>query len=178
MTIASRPQANEYAPYYEKYVRLVQSDDIVRTLRVQGEQTQALLRGVSPEDSLRRYADGKWSLRELVGHVADTERVFAYRALRFARGDQAPLAGFEQEPWVAAQHSDRRAWPELLADLDAVRRATVSLFGSFDADAWQRCGIASNNEVSVRALAWIIAGHELHHVGIARERYLTQALPA
>ena len=174
MSKLGRPQASEYAPYYETYIRHVSDEDVQRALGAQIEATLATLRGVSEERSLLRYAPGKWSLREVVGHLCDAERVFAYRALRFARGDRKELQGFDQEPYVAAAHSDARPWAELLEELQLVRRTSVLLFRGFDDEAWQRSGVASGNEVTVRALGYTIAGHELHHMAIVRERYLAQ----
>jgi hypothetical protein len=170
-----KPEPSEYAAYYRKYVDLVEGDDVLAALEGQIGGSLATLRGVAPEDSLRRYAPGKWSLRELVGHLIDSERIFAYRALRFARRDRAELPGFEQDDYVAAAASDERAWSDLLAELEAVRRTTVLLFRGLRPEAWLRRGVANGNEISVRALAWAIAGHERHHLGIVRDRYLAPA---
>jgi uncharacterized damage-inducible protein DinB len=169
---SSRPEQTEYAPYYEKYVSLVPAGQIIETLRRQGAETRALLDSIAAEHGAYRYEPGKWSIKELVGHVNDTERIFAYRALRFARDDETPLSGFEQDDYVRAANFDARSLADLTNEFAAVRAATVALFGSFDAAAMQRRGAANNNEVSVRALAHIIAGHELHHVQILRARYL------
>jgi uncharacterized damage-inducible protein DinB len=171
-TAPARPDANEYAPYYEKYVSLVPTGDITETLQTQSAETLALLRSVPEESASSRYEPGKWSVKEVVGHVIDTERIFAYRALRFARGDQTPLPGYEQDDYVRAANFDARTLAALADDFERVRAATLALLRSLDAEAWQRRGTANDNEVSVRALAHIIAGHELHHVGILRERYL------
>lgn len=175
MPRVGRPDPSEYAPYYEKYVSLVEGEDVLRALGDQIGQTLATLRGVSPEDSLARYAPGKWSLREVVGHLIDTERVFSYRALRFARNDRTRLPGFEGDDYVAAGQFDRRPWPELLDELEAVRRATIPMFRGLDGEAWLRRGVASDNEMSVRAFAYNIAGHELHHLQIVRTKYLPGA---
>ena len=118
------------------------------------------------------YAPGKWTIKQVVGHICDAERIFAYRALRFARGDVAPLPGFDENAWMPAARFDARPLGDLAAELDAVRRATLALLRTFDADALARRGTANNKEISVRALAYVIAGHERHHVGILRERYL------
>ena len=176
MPSGGRPEPSEYAPYYEKYVRLVEGEDMLRVLSDQIGQSLATLRGVSPEDSLARYAPGKWSLRGVVGHLIDSERVFAYRALRFARNDRTRLPGFEGDDYVAAARFDRRPWNELLDEFEAVRRATILMFGGLDGEAWLRRGVASDNEVSVRALAYNIAGHELHHLQIVRTKYLPAAM--
>lgn len=168
----NRPVQGEYAPYYEKYVSLVPAGLIVETLSRQGAETRALLDSIAAEHGDYRYEPSKWSIKELVGHINDTERIFAYRALRFARGDETPLSGFEQDDYVRGANFDARTLADLTAEFAAVRAATIALFGSFDAAAMQRRGQANNNEVSVRALAHIIAGHELHHVQILRTRYL------
>ncbi len=171
-TTTNRPEPNEYAPYYEKYVSLVKEDDVLGALRRQIDDSLATLRAVSPEESLRRYAPGKWSLREVVGHLIDTERIFAYRALRFARADRTELPGFEQDSYAPAAKSDERSWADLLTEMELVRRANVLMFEGLPDEAWSRRGVASQNEMSVRALAYNIAGHELHHMKIVRERYL------
>jgi hypothetical protein len=172
VTLVGRPEPSEHAAYYARYVGLVEGDDVVRALEDQLPGSLATLRAVSPEQSLARYAPGKWSLREVVGHLIDAERIFAYRALRFARDDRTELPGFEQDDYVAAARSDDRPWPDLLAELELVRRADVLMFRGFDREAWLRRGVASGDEISVRALAYNIAGHELHHMAIVRTRYL------
>ena len=171
--VINKPEPSEYAPYYGKYISLVQSGDVLAALADQAAKSLAKLRSVSEETSLRRYAPGKWSMREVLGHVTDTERIFAYRALRFARNDATELSGFEQDDYVPAAHFDRRPWAELLAEFELVRRGNMLLFGGFDNAAWLRRGVASKNEISVRALVYIIAGHELHHMQIIRTKYLT-----
>jgi hypothetical protein len=145
---------------------------VVETLERQLGETLALLGGLSEEQAGARYEPGKWSVKELVGHVVDTERIFAYRALRFARGDRTPIPGFEQDPYVAGGNFDARTLRDLADEFACVRRATVALLRHLGEDAWRRTGTASDNEVSVRALAHIIAGHELHHLNVLRERYL------
>jgi uncharacterized damage-inducible protein DinB len=173
MTLAiPRPDASEYAPHYETYVSKVPAGDVVTILEDQRQETQELLAGIPDGRALHRYAPGKWSIKEVVGHVTDAERVFCYRALRFARGDQTPLSGFDEKAYAPAGKFDLHALPDLAAELDAVRRATIALFSGLDAEALARRGTANAKQVSVRALAYIIAGHERHHVGILRERYL------
>lgn len=167
-----RPESTEYVPYYGKYVDLVQGQDVLRALGDQIEGSLAALRKVSKEDSLRRYAPGKWSVREILGHLIDAERIFAYRALCFARNDQTELPGFEQDDYVPAGRFDERPWEDLITELEAVRRATILMFNGLDADAWSRSGVANGNAMSVRALAYAIAGHELHHMGVIRTKYL------
>ena len=172
MTAAvTRPDASEYAPYYGTYVGTVPEGDLLQILEDQHRDTQALLGGLSEAQALHRYAPGKWSVKEVVGHLTDAERVFSYRALRFARGDAKPLQGFDENAWVPPGKFDARPLADLAAEFAVVRRATVALFRSLDAAALERRGVASDNLVSVRALAYIIAGHERHHVGILHERY-------
>jgi len=167
----ARPQAGEYAPYYDRYISLVEGEDILNALDQQRRQTMTLLCGRDEEDGEFRYAPGKWSAKEVLGHVCDTERIFAYRALRFARADATPLAGFEQDDYVRNGPFAQRPLADLVEDFIAVRRATLSLLRNLDEAAWMRRGIANKNEVSVRGLAYIIAGHELHHRRILEEKY-------
>ncbi|MCC6367210.1 MAG: DinB family protein [Bryobacterales bacterium] len=170
--VVHRPEISEYAEYYAKYVHLVGDGDVIKTLQSQMEATLATLRALTSGQTFQRYADGKWSIREVVGHIIDAERIFAYRALRFARNDQTPLHGFEQDGYIAPGRFDERHWEDLLDELEVVRRGTLLLFGGFDEAAWQRRGMANGAEITVRALAYVIAGHELHHMKIVRERYL------
>jgi hypothetical protein len=170
--MTGRPASSEYAEFYAKYVALVESEDVVADLRSQWAETKPLLDSISSERSLHRYAPGKWSIRELVLHISDAERVFAYRALRFARADQTPLPGFEQDDYIGPSAADSRDWHGIVEEFATVRAATLSLLGNLPKDAWTRTGIASGKPVSVRALAYVIAGHELHHRSILQSRYL------
>jgi hypothetical protein len=167
-----RPQPNEAASYYSKYIERVSSDDIVAVLATQLEEAVDLLSDISEEQSLYRYAFDKWSMRELLGHVSDTERVFTFRALWFARGFQDPLPSYDQEVAVAAAESDKISWASHIDEFRAVRSATIAFFRNLPAEAWLRSGIASDNSVTVRAIAYIIAGHASHHLAILRGRYL------
>ncbi|MGE5176553.1 MAG: DinB family protein [Hyphomicrobiales bacterium] len=167
-----RPERAEYPEYYHRYVELVPGGPIVATLRDQILETLRLLEPLPEARAMHRYAPGKWSVKEVVGHMADAERVFAYRALRFARADATPLTPFEENDYVANGNFDARALPDLLAELRAVREATVRLFDPLDDAAAARKGSTPAGSVSARALAWIIAGHERHHRGILAERYL------
>ncbi len=171
-TYDSAPAASEHAPYYGRYVGLVPSGDIIATLERQGEETSRLLEGLSAEKADFRYAPAKWSIKEVIGHLTDAERIFSYRALRFARGDDTPLAGFNENDYAPAGEFGARSLEDLAGDLRAARASTVALFRGLPASAMTRGGEASNARVTVRALAWITAGHELHHVKILRERYL------
>lgn len=168
----TRPRQGDYLDYYGKYVVVVRDGDIVETLRAQLADTVALFRGISEEGAGHRYAEGKWTIRQVVGHLCDVERVMAYRALSFARADTTQLPGFEENDWAETAGSDERSLSSLIEELHAVRASTIALFGGFPAESWSRTGKANNAQVTVRALAWIIAGHELHHCRIIRERYL------
>jgi hypothetical protein len=171
----NRPDETEYQQYYGKYVSLVRGDDILKTLSEQISETLALLRSVPEAQAGFRYAEGKWSMKELVGHMIDSERIFSYRALRFARNDRTPLPGYEQDDYIRNAAFDACSLDDLTAEFESIRRATLFLFKQLDGEAWMRRGVASESEVSVRALAYIIAGHELHHMWILRERYLATA---
>jgi len=166
-----RPAAGEFAPFYAGYIAAVPDGDLIERLRFEGAASAALLRSLDPTIAGHRYAPGKWSVLEVFGHVADCERVFAYRALRFARGDATPLAGFDEDLFAAAAGHDGRPPEDLATELEAVRAATVALFASLAPADWERRGEANGHPVSVRALAWTTAGHELHHRRILRERY-------
>jgi hypothetical protein len=169
---AIRPAASEFLPYYGKYISLVPEGDVLSTLTTQMASTQALLHGLPASVSTYRYAPGKWSVNEVVGHLIDSERIFAARALRFARNDPTPVPGFEQDDYVRNAAFDAYPLSELATELTTVRESTLFLFRHLGEEAWTRRGIANNAEVSVRALAYIIAGHELHHREILRTRYL------
>ena len=164
------PEAGEFAPFYAGYVQLV-TEEPVAALEAQARATQALLAGLSDAQAGHRYAEGKWTVRDVTGHMADAERVMSYRAMRIARGDATPLPGFDENAYVTVAGADRRPITELASDLAAVRNATLALFRGLDAEAWRRRGAANGNPISVRALAHIIAGHERHHVEILRTRY-------
>lgn len=167
-----RPEATEYAPYYDKYISLITDGDILTSLGQQLDQTLALLGSISEEQANFRYAPDKWSIKEVVGHLIDTERIFAYRALRFARNDATSLQGFEQDDYIRNASFDNYTLNDLASEFAHVRRSNLSLFKHLDEEAWKRKGKASDNEVSVRALAYIIAGHELHHMAVLRSKYL------
>ena len=167
-----RPDPSEYAPYYGKYIEKVPDGPIVDILRAQIRGTLELLRSVPESKGDYAYAPGKWSIKQVVGHVIDAERVFAYRALRFGRSDTTQLPGFEQDDYARAGGFAARSIRHLTDELETVRRATVLLYEGFGEGDWLRKGIASSNPVSVRALAYIIAGHELHHAKILKEQYL------
>ena len=168
----TKPSNEEFPAYFGKYIDLVSEGSLEDTLIKQLKDTSAFLSNMSETQANYRYATGKWTLKEVIGHITDTERIMSYRVLRISRGDRTPLEGYDDEQYVkeAAFHS--RSLPDLLKDFSTVRQSTVSLVRSLPGDVWSRKGIANNNEISVRALAYIIAGHELHHVKIIKDKYV------
>ena len=168
----TRPAGDEYAPFFAGYVSLVPDGDVLDALERGRKETQQLLGRLSEEGAAYRYAPDKWSIKGVLGHLTDADRVFAYRALTFGRGNPGPLPGWDENAWAGEGGFDARTLKELLDGYDAARGATLALFRSLPAEAWARRGTANNNPVSVRALAWITAGHERHHQRILRERYL------
>ena len=172
MMTQKRPQSNDYAPYYEKYVMLVPDGDFPQILETQLRGMKQLLEQLTDAQSDFRYAPGKWSIKEVLGHINDAERIFAVRILRIARGDQTPLPGFEQDDYVKVSNASSRTLSDLLEEFSAIRRATIVLIRSLDDTSWLRRGTASGKEVSVLAIAFIIAGHTLHHHAILEEKYL------
>jgi len=169
--VIARPEPGEYAPYYDRYISLIPGSDILGTLDSQRRQMMLLLSGRDEADGNFRYASDKWNAKELLGHVCDKERIFAYRALRIARGDRTPMEGFEQDDYVRNGPFARAPLAEIIEDYIAVRRATLTLLRNLEEAAWTRRGVANKNDVSVRALAYVIAGHELHHRRILEEKY-------
>ena len=167
----NRPQPTEYAEYYANYISKVPGSDILSVLESQRLQMLQLFSGRSERDGSFRYAAGKWTVKEVLGHITDTERIFTYRALRFARGDQTPLSGFEQNDYVRSGAFSERTLAVLAEEFGAVRSASIALFRSFNDEAWTRRGMADQKEVTVRALAFITAGHQMHHRMILEERY-------
>lgn len=166
-----RPDESEYAPFYAGYVALVPDGDLLQTLEEQLEETVGALKGLPESRGDFAYAPGKWTIKEVLAHLADAERVFSYRALRFARGDPTPLAAFDENLWGPNSGAGGRTLADLLEELRAVRGATLALLRHLPAEAPTRRGTASGREVTVRALAWIITGHERHHLRVLRERY-------
>jgi len=171
-----RPEPSEYAEFYEKYIALVPQGDLFATLEKQLNQYKSLLGKLTEPQSEFRYEPAKWSIKEVVGHVTDTERIFAYRLLRIARGDQTPLSGFEQDDYVKEGNFSARKLADLLEEFSLVRHATLALLRSLPSKAWTRRGNANQKEITVRALGFIIAGHDCHHRVILEQRYLP-ALP-
>lgn len=167
-----RPDHTEVAEYYFTYINQVPDGDIRRTLHAQLEETVDFLGGISGDRSLHRYAPDKWSIREVLGHVNDCERLFVFRAFWFSRGLDSPLPSFDQNAAVSTAGSNLRSWRSLIEEFRVVRVASLSLFDELSGEAWARRGIASDNPFSVRSLAWITAGHVAHHSAILRTRYL------
>jgi hypothetical protein len=174
--MTGRPQNTEAAPYYFTYIDQVAGDDIASIIERQLVDSLALFAGISEEASLHRYAPDKWSIRQVLNHITDTERAFAFRALWFARGFDAPLPGYDQNIAAAGAKADKIYWAAHIEEFRRVRLSTISLFRHLPPDAWMRSGVASDNPFTVRAMAYIIAGHVTHHVTILHERYLSSLL--
>ena len=172
MTTLTAPDRTEAAEYYFTYIDQVAAGDIRVVLKSQLAETDALLRDIPEEQSLIRYAPEKWTIRQVVSHVNDTERMFVFRALWFARGFDSPLPSFDQNVAVSTAGADDRSWGSHVEEFRAVRAATLAFFQDLPADAWMRRGVASGKPFTVRALAYIAAGHVSHHLKILRERYL------
>lgn len=167
-----RPQDTEAAPNYFAYINQVTGDDPLATIDTQLDESLALFAGITEEKSLYRYAPEKWSIRQVLNHVTDTERAFVFRALWFARGFDSPLPGYDQDIAAASAGAESVPWSDHVAEFRAVRLSTISLFRNMPSEAWSRTGIASDNLFTVKALAFIIAGHVTHHIALLRERYL------
>lgn len=178
-TAIARPEAQEFAPYYVTYVDATANalaasgaSDIRDLMATQCDTLEALVRGISDDQANLGYAPGKWTLKESLVHVCDAERIFSYRAVRIARGDETPLASFEQNDYVPESRSNDRTMASILAEFRAIRASTIALVNSFDAPAIDKRGTASGQTVSARALCWIMAGHVAHHIGLTRDRYV------
>jgi len=167
-----RPSQEEYGAYYHQYVRLVPDGNIRDILAELLDHTSAYLSDIPEAQGNFRYAPGKWSLKEVIGHISDNERIMGYRLLRIARGDQTPLAGYDQDEFMKGVNFDSSSLADLIDDYIAVRRATLTLLRGLSEEAWTRSGSANNNVLSARSLAYIIAGHEIHHLNVVKERYL------
>jgi hypothetical protein len=167
----NRPAESEYAPYYQGYIAHVTEEEIVPVLRSQLDDLDLLLGKVAPERETYRYADGKWSVREIAGHLIDGERVFGYRAFCIARGETQNLPGFDQNEYMLTAPYDGIELEDLLAEFRLVRLANIAMLRSLDGASWDRTGTANDNQITVRALAFIMAGHVRHHMGVLRERY-------
>lgn len=168
----NRPEKNEYAPYYEHYIRRVPEGDIIEILTRQMEKTQQFIKTIPPDKENYRYAQGKWSVKEVFGHLVDTERIFAYRAVCFSRNDKTPLPSFEQDDYITEANFSQRSLEDIAEEFRLLRQSNIVLFRSFDEELLLRKGIASGVEFTVRTIPYIVAGHELHHRQILQERYL------
>lgn len=166
-----RPNKNDYAPYYEGYINLVKGEDIHKILVAQSIETQGVLNSFSDTMGNYSYEEGKWTVKEVVGHLIDTERVMAYRAMCIARGEKQSLPGFDQDPYVKFGNFNKRELFDLNYEFRLLRESNLLLAKGFDEESLQRHGLANNNEVTVLALLYIIAGHEKHHMNILQERY-------
>ncbi len=169
-----RPETTEYAPYYERYVSLIGETDITAVLEAQPTELQDIFTPLSEEDALFAYDEGKWTMKEVISHLIDGERIFAYRALRIARDDKTPMEGFEQDGYIEYAFANDRSIADLLEEFKLLRRANMLMFNHMNDDAWNRMGTASGSPVSVRGLGYIMAGHVKHHANILREKYLNR----
>lgn len=172
--MTNRPSTEEYFPYHEQYISLVAEGDVTELLTEQLASTTELLSDIPEARANYRYAEGKWTLKEVIGHISDNERVMAYRLLRAARGDKTPLAGYDQDEFMAAASFQDWSLTQIIEDYISVRKSTLTLLRGLTDEAWLRIGISNGGSVSARAIAYIIAGHELHHLKIIHERYLTK----
>jgi uncharacterized damage-inducible protein DinB len=165
---------NEYAPYFEQYMQLVSKDEksIIENLVASQKVFDDVLRNLPVEKHNFSYAEGKWTIKELIQHIIDTERVFSYRALCFARNDNTSLPGFDQDVFVENDNANDRNYYDLLNEMEVLRKSSIKLFKSFCNEALLRVGVASNNKISVRALGYLFSGHQMHHLNIIKERYL------
>jgi len=169
----NRPQPGEYASYYGRYIKLVPDGEILEILTIQFENSKSILSGLSEDKALFRYTPGKWTIKEVVGHVIDTERVFGYRALCFARNEQTSLPGFDQDSYMEYTNFNDLSMNTLLSEYESVRKSNILMFQNFNSEMWNRMGKADGNNLTVRSITYIIAGHELHHLTVLNERYLT-----
>ncbi|OMF37282.1 damage-inducible protein DinB [Paenibacillus sp. FSL H8-0548] len=167
-----RPSKEEYMAYYEQYVALVGDEPLIDTLAKQLTSTTELLSDIPEQQSNFRYAEGKWTLKEVIGHISDNERVMSYRLLRIARGDNTPLAGYDQDQFMSGSSFQDWSLSQIIEDYISVRKATLTLLRGLSDEAWQRIGSANGTEITARAIAYIIAGHELHHWRIIQDKYL------
>lgn len=171
----SRPNESEYAPYYQQYIDYVNESEILPVLRAQMDDLDVLLDRVPDERETHRYAEGKWSIREMIGHLIDGERVFGYRAFCIARGETQNLPGYEQDDYLRTAPYNHITLEDLLSELRLIRLGNIAMFRTLDAQSWERVGTANGNQVTARALAFIMAGHIRHHMKVLRERYLAGA---
>jgi len=166
-----KPQEAEYDPYYQKYVALVPENEIIPVLDEQTEQLRSLFGDFAEDRGTFAYEEGKWTLKEVLSHLIDAERIFGYRVFRIARGDKTPIEGFEQDGYIENSHANGRSFSELLEEFGLLRRANLLFYKNLQDRDWLRNGTANKVSISVRALAWVTAGHVRHHIGVLRSRY-------
>lgn len=167
-----RPETGEFASFYANYISLIKDEDVLSVLGGQIDELNGLIAGLPESKGSYAYAPGKWTLKELLSHLIDGERIFSYRILRISRGDTTPLAGFEQDDYIERSNANNRSFSELLEEFELQRRSNLLLFGNLDDEASKMMGTASEKTVSVRALVYVMAGHVRHHLGVLKERYL------
>jgi hypothetical protein len=168
----NRPETTEFAPYYNNYISLVDGNDVLPFLSAQHAEIRELISGLPEEKGTFAYADGKWTIKELLSHLVDGERIFSYRVLRISRGDITPIEGFEQDGYIENSNANNRSFADLLEEFELQRRSNLLMVSNISDEGSKRMGTASDNPVSVRALTYVMAGHVTHHINILRERYL------
>lgn len=168
----NRPETNEFDPYYNNYISLIEGNDVLQVLDAQPGELRAIFAGLPEEKGTFAYVDGKWTIKELLSHLIDGERMFAYRTLRVSRGDKTPIEGFEQDGYIENSNANNRSFAELLEEFDLQRRSNMLLFNNLSDEASKRIGTANEKEISTRALIYTMAGHVRHHIHILKERYL------
>jgi uncharacterized damage-inducible protein DinB len=171
----TKPNSDEFAPYYQRYIDNIKTEDPIDGLVKSRKEVEKLISKLSKKELNFRYAEGKWSIKEILVHIMDGERVFNYRALSFARNDKNELPGFEENEWAPESKADSRKIKSILKEYKAIRKATIEMYSNFNDEMLMRMGRASNNPVSVRALLYITLGHEMHHLKVIREKYLTKS---
>lgn len=168
-----KPETTEYDPYYERYISLVTEPGLVQVLESQPDELSSLFAGLDETRGMHTYAEGKWTIKEVLSHLIDGERIFGYRALRISRGDETPIEGFEQDGYIENSHANERSFGDLLGEFSLQREANVHMLKNLRDEGWQRMGTASEKPVSVRALGYIMAGHIRHHINIFKDKYLS-----
>lgn len=168
----NRPETTEFAPYYNNYISQIEGDNVMPVLNSQVAEIRSMFADVPEEKGTFAYAEGKWTIKELLSHLIDGERMFAYRVLRISRGDKTPIEGFEQDGYIENSNANNRSFAELFDEFDLQRRSNLLLLNNISDEGSKRMGTASDNPISVRALTYIMAGHVTHHINILRERYL------
>ncbi|MBK8465413.1 MAG: DinB family protein [Chloracidobacterium sp.] len=168
----NRPETNEFDPYYNNYISLIEGNDVLQILDAQPSELREIFAGMPEEKGTFAYAEGKWTIKELLSHLIDGERMFAYRTLRVSRGDKTPIEGFEQDGYIENSNANNRSFAELLEEFDLQRRSNMLLFNNLSDEDSKRMGTANEKEISTRALIYTMAGHIRHHIQILNERYL------